>query len=150
MKSNTKVSNQLKNARGTYRKDRATTPPVIPPTDDMPAATWISDKAAKEFAELYVELEKYKIVTGLDRIVLLVFASALDTFIDATEQIKREGMVIEKEGEGIRRANPAVKIQAAAVTTILRIADQFGMTPAARSKINVIQFDNYDADGLLT
>lgn len=73
-------------------------------------------------------------VTGLDRGILAVYCVAYATWLDATVTIQTYGTIM-KTSNGHPMQSPAVSIANQNAEVMVRIAVQFGFTPASRLRL---------------
>jgi P27 family predicted phage terminase small subunit len=116
--------------------------PAIPPAPP-PCPEFLNGYAREEWARVSGELFHLQLLTTIDVACLAVYCDAYSRWRLATEAIaamaardeRTHGLLI-KSRAGEATANPLIWIANSAVKTMLRAADEFGMTPAARSRIN--------------
>lgn len=84
------------------------------------------------------QLRRMRVITMGDRDTLYAYCQAVADHREACRLIDEEGMVLHI-GSGINTylPHPALKIQAAAVAVIKTLGVEFGLTPAARTRIKV-------------
>lgn len=90
--------------------------------------------AKREWDRLAGDLGKLKIITNLDRAALAAYCGAYSLWADATEQIQKYGAMI-KSPTGYPVQSPYIAIANRQAEIMLRIASEFGFTPASRSRI---------------
>ena len=138
MASTTPVPSKIKKLRGTYRKDR------VVPAEPQPAAIppnpprWLSRYARSEWRYIVLKLEELGLAAKIDRAELAAYCEAYANFREATEQLKTAPRVV-KTYNGNYVQSPWVSIQNKAAEAMHRYAQQFGMSPSARTRINVAQ-----------
>jgi P27 family predicted phage terminase small subunit len=103
--------------------------PSIP---DCPAE--LSELARREWDRLAVELGPLRVVTNLDRAALAAHCSAYALWAEAMEAIQKFGAVI-KSPSGFPVQSPYLAIANRQTEIMMRIASEFGFTPASRSRI---------------
>jgi P27 family predicted phage terminase small subunit len=116
--------------------------PEIPAKQPSPPA-WLSAYALEEWKRVAPELWRINLLTTIDVACLAVYCDAYSRWRVATEALAAmaardevtHGLLI-KSRAGEATANPLIWIANSAAKTMLRAADEFGMTPAARSRIN--------------
>ena len=89
-----------------------------------------------EWDRLAGELEKLKILTSLDRAALAAYCGAYALWAEATEAIQKYGTMV-KSPSGYPIQSPYVSIANRQAEIMMRIASEFGFTPASRSRIAV-------------
>ena len=90
--------------------------------------------AQKEWQRLSIELNKLRILTQLDRAALAAYCGAYSLWAEATENIQKFGTMV-KSPSGYPIQSPYVSIANRQAEIMLRIASEFGFTPASRSRI---------------
>lgn len=103
---------------------------VIPP-----CPKWVTGEARKEYqrhARLLVEL---RVMTEADRIALAAFAHELTKWLEAEAQVQELGAVLISEKTGAPYLNPWQNIASNHFKNMVKLATEFGLTPASRSRI---------------
>lgn len=95
------------------------------PPDDLDEAT------RALWDEVVAELDAMGMANRPDRHQLHAFVEAVRLHAQASVLVQRAGPLI-KDRDGDLRTNPAVRIQREASRTMLLLAREFGLTPAAR------------------
>jgi len=93
-------------------------------------------------------LSKFDEITDLDKIPLSVYCRNYEQWIDAVTAINQFGPVI-KSTNGFPVQSPYVSIANNAESTMLKIAAEYGFTPASRRRVFPPKFKSYtfDKDG---
>jgi len=107
------------------------TPEVVIP--DCPAE--LGDIARREWNRLVGELAALRLLTNLDRAALAAYCGAYALWAEATEAIQKYGAMI-KSPTGYPVQSPYVAIANRQAEIMMRIASEFGFTPASRSRIS--------------
>lgn len=116
--------------------------PEIP--DEPPAPpSFLAGYAAEEWARISVEAYRLGLLTALDIAPLAAYCDAYERWRTARELIVAMGArdpvmhgLIVKTQSGGAAPNPLVWISANAARDMVRFAAEFGMSPAARSRIS--------------
>lgn len=107
----------------------------FPPPDELNEA----ERAAWE--ALVPEVSAAGWVDRLDRQLLTTLVQAVALAEMARASVREEGFMLsvyDKDGNAIdRKVNPAVRVQIQANAQVLRIAEQFGLTPSARARLGL-------------
>jgi P27 family predicted phage terminase small subunit len=103
---------------------------VIP---DCPAE--LGPVARQEWDRLASELGKLKLLTNLDRAALAAYCGAYALWAESTEAIQKYGTMV-KSPSGYPIQSPYVSIANRQAEIMMRIASEFGFTPASRSRIS--------------
>jgi P27 family predicted phage terminase small subunit len=104
--------------------------PVVP---DCP--TELGPVARREWDRLAGELGKLNLLTTLDRAALAAYCGAYALWAEATEAIQKFGTMV-KSPSGYPIQSPYVSIANRQAEIMIRIASEFGFTPASRSRIS--------------
>jgi P27 family predicted phage terminase small subunit len=91
--------------------------------------------ARREWDRLAAELGKLKLLTTLDRAALGVYCGAYALWAEATEAIQKFGTMV-KSPSGYPIQSPYVSVANRQAEIMMRIASEFGFTPASRSRIS--------------
>lgn len=91
--------------------------------------------ARREWDRLSKELAALGLLTNLDRSALAAYCGAYALWAEATEAIQKYGTMV-KSPSGYPIQSPYVSIANRQVEIMMRIASEFGFTPASRSRIS--------------
>ncbi|QQO15200.1 phage terminase small subunit P27 family [Bradyrhizobium diazoefficiens] len=92
--------------------------------------------ARREWARLTGELSKLGLITHLDRGALATYCGAYAMWAEAMEQIQKFGTMV-KSPTGYPIQSPYLAIANRQAEIMMRIASEFGFTPASRSRISL-------------
>jgi P27 family predicted phage terminase small subunit len=95
----------------------------------------LGEIARREWNRLVGELAALGLLTNLDRAALAAYCGAYALWADATEAIQKYGAMI-KSPTGYPVQSPYVAIANRQAEIMMRIASEFGFTPASRSRIS--------------
>jgi P27 family predicted phage terminase small subunit len=90
--------------------------------------------AQQEWQRLTSELGVLRILTALDRAALAAYCNAYALWAEATAAIGKYGTIV-KSPSGYPIQSPYVAIANRQTEIMMRIASEFGFTPASRSRI---------------
>jgi P27 family predicted phage terminase small subunit len=90
--------------------------------------------AQREWNRLAGELSSLRLLTNLDRAALAAHCGAYALWAEATEAIQKYGAMV-KSPQGFPMQSPYVAIANRQAEIMMRIASEFGFTPASRSRI---------------
>jgi P27 family predicted phage terminase small subunit len=93
-----------------------------------------------EWRRLVGELAKLRLLTNLDRAALAAYCGAYALWAEATEAIQKYGAMV-KSPTGYPIQSPYVSIANRQAEIMMRIASEFGFTPASRSRISAPSID---------
>jgi P27 family predicted phage terminase small subunit len=120
------------------REPRPALPDKPPPPPDT-----LSGYAREEWDRIVVEAFRLKLVTALDINPLAAYCDAYERWRTARETIAgmaqrdeiMHGLIVKTQSGGAA-PNPLVLIAQSAARDMVRFASEFGLTPAARSRIS--------------
>lgn len=95
----------------------------------------LSPVAKREWDRLAAELVQLKLLTNLDRAALAAYCGAYALWAEATEQIQKYGTMV-KSPTGYPIQSPYVSIANRQAEIMMRVASEFGFTPASRGRIS--------------
>src|SRR6266576_2685661 len=113
-------------------------PRPIPVVPDCPPELGLA--AQREWARLVGELSSLNMITKLDRAALATYCGAYALWAEATEAIQKFGAMV-KSPTGYPMQSPYISIANRQAEIMMRIASEFGFTPASRSRISMPQED---------
>lgn len=91
--------------------------------------------ARQEWMRLTAELSKLNLITHLDRGALATYCGAYALWAEAMENIQKFGTMV-KSPTGYPIQSPYLSIANRQAELMMRIASEFGFTPASRSRIS--------------
>ena len=95
----------------------------------------LSPLARKEWDRLAGELGALRMLTNLDRGALAAYCTAYALWAEANEALQKYGVMI-KSPQGFPIQSPYLSIANRQAEIMMRIASEFGFTPASRSRIS--------------
>lgn len=114
-----------------------------PPAEPMPPA-WLSDDAKVEWGRQMGALMRCGLMTEIDRAAFAAYCQAYGRWAQAERAITKmgekdllTGALMIKTSNGNAVQNPLVGTANRSMELMLRAAAEFGMTPSARSRIDV-------------
>ena len=128
----------LKVLSGT-RKDRINRNEPKPPEGAPPRPKWLDPVAVQEWLRIVPELLELGVLTKIDGQALGLYCAAFSEMVHAEGAIAEHGLVVTTGNAEYRtvKANPAVAIRARAQDRCYRYLQEFGCTPAARSRLTL-------------
>lgn len=139
---------ELKVLNGT-RKDRVnhTTPKPMRVMPEQPP--WLRPEAVELWDDIGPRLHKLGLLTEVDGEAFAAYCEAWATYVQAQRDVVKHGqMVIGSTGTWIR--SPAVQIMRDSSALMLQYAQQFGLTPSARSRLSGEEPPESDVERLLS
>lgn len=127
----------LKLLRGLPGKRKlAADEPQPTPVTAIPPPDWLDPEAQAEWTRLAPMLARVGILTETDTAALTAYCDAWATWKDATQKIRKFGMVIKGKHD-IPMVSPYVKIAHNALLHMRALLTEFGMTPSSRARVHV-------------
>ena len=111
------------------------------------APTWLSKDARAEWRRIMPLLIERRILTTADMGSVENYCIAIGQIRQLDRAIKIEGLIIQTDKGP--RANPAVRLQADAMSRSLRLAAELGLTPVSRSRPAIRDFEDDETDSPL-
>lgn len=103
-------------------------------------------RAAKtEWRRIVPELAKLGLLTRVDRAALAAYCVAWGRHVEAEFELMACGLTVTSPN-GYPQQSPWLAISNRALDQVRRFAAEFGLTPAARSKVTAANADDADAD----
>jgi P27 family predicted phage terminase small subunit len=123
-----------KRAAGTLRGDRYNPlePSIEPGAPPMPA--WLTEAAKREWRRLVPILLQRRVLSAADLGVLVAYCSAYGEMEIAGKVLKKEGRYYTNKASGLKKEHPAAKAFEKASQEMRLLANELGLSPAARSK----------------
>lgn len=133
---------------GTYRPGKHGGPalkvevPIAPPD--------LSPVAAAQWAVIGAELAAAGLIATIDRTAFRALCESIAVYLDAMDEIAKNGLIIRVGKNKYPMQNPAVSIRNNTWTQIVTACKQFGMTPSSRTGLHVeSKQDDDDVSGIL-
>lgn len=133
---------ELQKLRGTYREDRHGGSVEVP-AHRPPPPSWLDAREKKYWRKIAKWLDQYGLLTQLDQVALGLLVTALCDFVIAREIIDNES----EKGENVRFCSvtdkgnviqhPAVGVMNKAHARVLKLLQEFGMTPSSRAGLKL-------------
>lgn len=148
------VPTELKLVQGTARTTRMNKREPKPVRAMPTPPAHLSVPAKLEWLRLATELHDLGLLTRIDRAALAAYCQAYGRWVQAEQAVAKmaerdmltNGLMI-KTTNGNAIQNPLVGTANKAMLDMLRIASEFGMTPAARARIEADPKDGSNAEG---
>ena len=107
----------------------------------------IKGLALKEWYRAAGELHRIGLLTVIDRAALAAYCAAFGRWCECEQQISKTGMLI-RTPNGYPIVNPLLSVSNKAVAQMRAFLSEFGMTPAARSRVSAEKPKGDDGDAL--
>lgn len=126
----------LKLISGTYRADRAARKEAKPKSVAPSCPGWLSQEAKREWRRVVGDLEALGLVTQIDRAALAAYCDAYQMWYDARRSLDAAGTLVQETESGYLTQRPEIGIINTALKAMRQFMAEFGMTPAARTRVN--------------
>lgn len=93
------------------------------------------------------ELKHMRVITMAERETLAIMCDTWARYLKAEAAIENHGLLI-KSPKGYPIQNPALSIRNQAAKELLRFAIEFGLTPAARTRVKTVDPSQYNLPGI--
>lgn len=134
-----KITDSTKKAKGTHRKGREKEPITPPVLSEHSAPEQLSKDAKREWEEIAPTLSNDKLLTGLDRKMLMAYCEEMAKYWRYQRELASEDIILElkdTKGKVVNyMKNPKLDLSDRALTYAHKIGLHFGLTPLSRSKI---------------
>lgn len=133
-----KPTNLLK-FEGGYRKDRhgdGISPDPRAEIPDPPKALG-KGEALAEWNRITALLIETKCVTKLDRASLAAYCLEWARYVNANNKLRFGKTLMAESTKGTKMPHPLLRVSDRALSNMLRICMEFGLTPASRSRLRV-------------
>ena len=129
------VLNELRGNPGKRKRNHGEPMPAV--GERVPSAPrWLGEGGRRHWRQLAPRLHAVGLLTEADVVGLGMLCEAIGQYLEARDLVTREGMVAISD-KGNAYHHPALAQMNTARGEVLRWAREFGMTPAARSRISV-------------
>ena len=99
-----------------------------------PCPAWLDDEAKREWRRLARTMESMGVLTEADMAAFAAYCDAYSKWKEATEFLDQHGLIF-KTPSGYIQQVPQVSIAQTYGKLMTKIATEFGLTPASRSRI---------------
>ena len=137
-----KIPTELKKARGTLRKSRELdTPMEVDKISKLPSTPkWLSEIGKEQFELVVKQLNDLDMLYKVDLKLIEAYANSIALHIEAEQSLRTHGRImVYKDDEGNPKHSQIVPMQTISKQSLesaLKIAQNFGLTPSARTKIS--------------
>ncbi|MET9396293.1 phage terminase small subunit P27 family [Kitasatospora sp. NPDC002965] len=118
------------------RKDRINTGEPAPSQQDIAAPEWLTDEAREVWNRLAPDLEQQGVLTAWDADTFAILCDALVQYRHASRLVAAGGVLIKGRRDAAVK-NPALQVVRDTAQTVRAYAQEFGLTPSARSGLSL-------------
>jgi P27 family predicted phage terminase small subunit len=127
---------RLRLLNGESRPSRINRKEPIPRDLPPEPPDWISDEVRAVWDRTLAELTAMGLAHSADRDCLVIYCQAVVTYQEAAEIVAKAGLLLKgRDGGAVR--NPAAAIMRDNAQLIRQFAQEFGLTPSARTGLEV-------------
>lgn len=131
-----RLPSAVKKLHGSYRPSTAAKNEIQFPVTRLSPPEWLDQYALDEWERVVPLLDKVRILTEPDLIALANYCATVSVAIRATMDVNKKGLMTSPlKGSKMVRVNPLIKVAQEARAQCLRFGIEFGLTPAARSRV---------------
>ena len=127
-------------ARGSWRAASRVDPPQLESKiPDMPR--WLSSKARDHWRRIIPSLAALRVISDLDANLIARYCDAWARWVDLSDDLTRKGttqIIAGKNGLAYSVQRPEVSMQDKLTAQLLQMEKELGLTPSARSRIEVV------------
>jgi P27 family predicted phage terminase small subunit len=134
---------RLKLIRGNPGKRPISRREPRPATGKPLCPEWLCDEAHAEWQRITDNLEPMGMLHKVDHGLIVAWAVAWAQLRQATEDIAESGYTIINSHDNLV-AHPAVAIRTKAIDQMIKLAGQFGLSPAARTRLETPEVEEFD------
>jgi P27 family predicted phage terminase small subunit len=130
-----------------------------PPPGAPGCPTWLSLEAKAEWRRVVPIMDKLGLLSKVDRAALATYCESWATFVYAQRLVHKHGIVIrvvdEVTADGMTiitktAKNPAIQVARDAADKVRQFGTEFGLTPSARTRLEIPEADDGDVDSLFS
>ena len=140
-----KKSSKLKLLKGTDRKNRSRRSPEPQPGIQKSPPSWLPSWAKVFWRKYAFKLKEFGILTEADRPAFEELCLLYDRIRECHEILQRDGLMVEG-ARGGQVKHPLVSVMNAAENQFRMLSIEFGLTPAARDRLDLPEVPDEDMD----
>ena len=130
----------IKMAKGNPGKRPLNKSEPKPPSDDIKPPSWVTGVSLEKWEEVVPKLVGMGVMTNADVDTIARYCTMHEQFVKYLEQVRRclDVLVIRDDAGKVKymQSTPAATMQSKLATAMLRIEQEFGLTPSARSGLS--------------
>jgi len=122
---------------GTFRTDRHNTKAPEPESIAPDPPKWLSGAALEEWKRILPLLLRENSVTPWDRAALVAYCEEWKMYVSCTQKIRMLRSFTVTGSRKQKAEHPLLRIREKCFRRLLQVCAEFGLTPSARSRLNV-------------
>lgn len=117
---------------------------------ELPCPDGLGEVAARHWREIAPMLGELNVTAETDSLALMRFCEAIEDYIEARRVVSEEG-IVTTGSNGNLVMHPAVRVRESTFNRVLKMCQEFGMTPSARTNVTMHEpeHDTDDTDEIL-
>ena len=136
----------LKVVQGTNRPHRNNNEPVVS-LEAPECPDWLSKESKKYWEEISEQLVNVGLIGVVDGALFGLHCDSYGRLIEVSDQLKKMDDMLDQTPNGLEVQSALWQIRNKLWDQVLRSASEFGLSPAARSKINMPEKAEKKKDG---
>ena len=137
MRGRKPVPTILKRLEGNPGKRRLNDNEPTPPVGTPQIPEHLDEEARSEWSRITKALQEMNLLATTDRTALACYCTLYSRWVQAERDVEKYGSVVKAPSSGYPQKSPYLSIADSAMKSMLTFLTEFGMTPAARSRIRV-------------
>lgn len=125
---------QSKVIRGNFRADRHNHGPKVE-TKTPKCPVWLPKQAKRYWKEIAPQLEQVGLIGIVDQAAFVLHCDSMGKFREVTERLQELDSLVDTTPQGYEVQSALFTVRNKLWDQVLRSASEFGLTPAARSKV---------------
>jgi len=130
----------IKMAKGNPGKRRLNKSEPKPPSDDIQPPDWVTGKSLEKWQEVVPKLVGMGVMTNADIDTIARYCTMHEQYLKYLDQVRRglDVLVIRDDAGKVKymQSTPAATMMTKLAASMLRIEQEFGLTPSARSGLS--------------
>jgi len=123
--------------RGTFRKDRHNVSAPEPESNAPAPPKWLTGAALEEWKRIVPLLLAENSLTHWDRAALVTYCEEWKLYVTCTQKLRMVRGLVVAGSRKQKTEHPLLRIREKCFRRLMQVCAEFGMTPAARSRLNV-------------
>lgn len=112
---------------------------------ELACPTGLGEVAARNWHAIAPMLGRFNITAETDELALKLFCEAIEDYVAARDIVTEQGITtVGSQGNLIM--HPAVRVRESAFSRVLKMAQEFGMTPSARTNVKATPGEEEEDD----
>lgn len=121
-------------ARGSRWPERRGNDEMRLPVERPSCPSWLTAEARAEWRRIVPQLEQAGVIAKVDRALLAAYCEAWGEFVKMVQLIQQQGELIKTTNGNVIH-HPYLSVRNRARQVLLQLAQQFGLSPSARTRI---------------